>query len=582
MLTDYVNQHDPVGNYAGSAILPGKHVGNVIELPDASAAALEGLLVFDVGTDFSAAADFYERAQEFHPLTAYATALLGQGIITSDPLTLSSSVYEPIDLNVLYPKIQGGEISEDGSGDIIETGTIISNTAQGSVAIAIEEIINTSGQVTFYFNGFSAANLFTGSETINPQGTVSSESASLECSEGSVSKHGLIESFIGDSISLAGTLNNSGTIEADGGIINASGILTNGGKIEVAEGGHLLVSGTISGGAIMASTGGDVQLAGNVDYGADLIGVTLSGDGSGGYFGSDGVGHFTYAELQNVCINARETFASELANVTALGGVIQNNGLLISVQAAQIGHYLTAGGVIVVDGPVSLTGNGTVDIDGSVQQATNYRDAGFLLHLTPGADVLTNVSNTIEGSGLILAPLINQAAGVINGQGLSFFYGLTNQGIIEAQTGGSVTINSSVINTGTIEAAGGIIRLETSVVGRGAMIISDSGTLQIDGSIVDSQTMKFLHAGDLVLNDPTGFNATISRFSSGDQIDLTSFGFNTGETFAFAENSLNTKGVLTIFDDAQEIKITMLGTYSSSRFQLVPDSNTGTSIIYNS
>ena len=94
--------------------------------------------------------------------------------------------------------------------------------------------------------------------------------------------------------------------------------------------------------------------------------------------------------------------------------------------------------------------------------------------------------------------------------------------------------------------------------------------------------MKFLHAGDLVLNDPTGFNATISRFSSGDQIDLTSFGFNTGETFAFAENSLNTKGVLTIFDDAQEIKITMLGTYSSSRFQLVPDSNTGTSIIYNS
>ena len=151
---------------------------------------------------------------------------------------------------------------------------------------------------------------------------------------------------------------------------------------------------------------------------------------------------------------------------------------------------------------VTLVGGGQVTLD------------GYTANLITGANAsatLINQDNTISGGGQLgggTLTLVNQANGVIeNGGGdLTIDTGATtigNAGLLEAVSGGALTIGSAVSNTGTI-LANGVLRIAGSVNGSGAVDIDVGGTLSVGGGITNG-TVTFKRgtsSGTLSLGTP--------------------------------------------------------------------------------
>jgi autotransporter passenger strand-loop-strand repeat protein len=295
------------------------------------------------------------------------------------------------------------------------------------------------------------------------------------------------------SAQLSGPVTNAGTIVADGGTISTAGSITNTTTMEASSRGKLYLDASVSGGKLFAISSGVVQLGvtvvGGIDESGSLNGVTLGGDGSGGY-----IGGFTDYEnetpdaasvggdaLQNVTVQSGVRFTALAGNNTALGGAIDNAGTLVTKPGIDDFYEDTPAGAFVVDGPVTLDGGGALEIDGELAPASSYVGDGFVLGLTPGADVLTNVDNTIDGSGSIEVAIVNQAKGVINGQGLSVNAALTNDGLVEATKDGSLNLNGAVTNAGTIVADGGIISVSDKLTDTGVFAAISGGQIDVTG-----------------------------------------------------------------------------------------------------
>ena len=127
-------------------------------------------------------------------------------------------------------------------------------------------------------------------------------------------------------------------------------------------------------------------------------------------------------------------------------GTIDNSGT-IALEATSYYASLEA------SGNVSLTGGGTVTMSNS---------SGNLIDEATSNSTLTNVNNTIEGSG------------DIGHNGLS----LNNQSVVDANQSSTLVIDAPAItNTGTLEATdGGTLEIQSSVV------TNTSGTISTDGS----------------------------------------------------------------------------------------------------
>jgi hypothetical protein len=170
-----------------------------------------------------------------------------------------------------------------------------------------------------------------------------------------------------------------------------------------------------------------------------------------------------------------------------------------------------------------------------------------------GGGTLTNVDNTISGSGYIGVPLVNESKGVIDANGssnnlsVSGPYSLTNAGVLEStSTGGlflnaipitntasgvigafgagsNVTIQSGTLSGGTLETSGGgkiILQSETidgsnghavtntgSVLVNGIVLgtINNTGTIAtVSGIVVGAGGATLAGSGNVTLPDTTG------------------------------------------------------------------------------
>ncbi|HKI14448.1 MAG TPA: hypothetical protein VKA12_05460, partial [Roseiarcus sp.] len=131
---------------------------------------------------------------------------------------------------------------------------------------------------------------------------------------------------------------------------------------------------------------------------------------------------------------------------------------------------------------------------------------------------------------------------------------------------GDVAANSFT-NSGTIEASGGPLDLNSAVVGTGTLQIDAGAELIANGAIASTQTVSFQGTGGaLELLSPNTFGASIEGFAAGDTL-LTSARF-----VSFVENSAGTSGTLTLLSGNTTDHITLVGDYSSS---LVTHSRTG-------
>jgi hypothetical protein len=304
--------------------------------------------------------------------------------------------------NATFLEMRGGPVTLTGKGTVTMsstgTGQPIINAACSCNAslINVNNTIQGTGQLGN--NGLPVTN----------QGTILANATTpLNVNPGSLTNQGLMEAIGGGTLQLTnGTINNAaGTIEVNGAtsaVQFANGVTIQGGTLTTANNGVLGVPMTTS--------------------------MTLDGSTLGKLTNS---GTFTIADNSSAF----------------LLGTINNTGTIL-INAVGDATFLR------VNGPMSLTGGGTVTL------VTGTSQAIINAACSCGAQ-LTNVNNTIQGTGQIGnngLPIINQ--GTINANAatpLTLNPGsLTNAGLLEATSGGTLQLTNGAINNsaGTIEVNG--------------------------------------------------------------------------------------------------------------------------------
>ena len=244
---------------------------------------------------------------------------------------------------------------------------------------------------------------------------------------------------IGDGYTL--TINNKGTINANVSnslTINPSNTVavTNSGLLEATAGGTLLIPATVNNSGTILSTGSGsvVNLASGTVNGGTL--TTTSG-------GTMYVGGST---LSGVTISTGTTATVENGTQVTLAGTITNNGTLALASTG-------ANTLMQISGTVSNTGGGLITL--------SNRNSDNFIYGT-GGTLINDTTNTIQGAGVIgdgwHLTVNNKGtidANVTNSLTINPAVAVTNTGLLEATSGGTLLIPATVNNTGgTIRSTG--------------------------------------------------------------------------------------------------------------------------------
>jgi hypothetical protein len=398
---------------------------------------------------------------------------------------------------------------------------------------------------------------------------------------------------------VSNTISGEGTISLSNnekkGVINANanGVLTvnasnqtliNAGTLEATDSGILSLKGTIDG-----SSGGLIDAVGasaNVSLNdVTLIGGTLKTSGGGTIYAT------TDITLDGVTapVNNEDDLVLDLSvNSVTFEGTINNLGSINEIFAAGFG-----GTIAINAAGATLEGGGTISLNG-----------GSLTSNAASAK-LTNVNNTISGSGLIgnsgsnTLTLINK--GVIDGSGgdgiisvgpsgegepLIIDTGtnaITNTGTLEAtnfEATGELYIASPVTNSdGTLLANDGELVAAGAVAG-GRAEIYGSGTIEFGAVSTTNVRFNIGSTGELIFDDAVQFTGSVVGFGANttQSIDLPDVQFATLSK-SYLPASPNTTGTLTVKDTAGDIAhIKLSGTYSLANFSFANDGGGGTLI----
>jgi hypothetical protein len=522
--------------------------------------------------------------------------------------------------------VTGGAVNSAGSGLVnvdSATFTNVTNKAKVDVnnggALYLAGTLTNSGVISLA-GASNGANFFVSSGTLylTGGGTVALGGATPWDNDigGAASGDTLVN--VQNTISGAGNIGGNNLVIVNGaaGVIDANtsntltlnnggAAVTNKGLMEATGGGNFTISGASiqnAGGTVLAATGSQVALNNN----ASITGGTVRTSGTG-VINIQGGNSFSSLTIGgNVAVLD--------GDVLHLGGAVTNNGVI----TAQGGGH---GGGLGISGAVTLSGTGSVNIGGPNPWDTSI-----------GGDasnsVLTNDS-TIQGEGHIGVVLVNGATGVIDGKGPGVGYGLyldgnstaiANSGLIEATTGGLLTINDAITNgsTGKIEANSGTVVVNAAIANQGLMEATGSGILNIDagvtstgagaieshggrvnvntgvsgglavdGGLLDltqsgvSNHVSFLAGGTLRLDQSQSYTGSVTGFSKTgtNALDLSDIGFVNASEASFVENAGGTSGVLTVTNGSATTHITLMGNYSTSKFVTSNDGHGGTKVV---
>jgi hypothetical protein len=275
--------------------------------------------------------------------------------------------------------------------------------------------------------------------------------------------------------------------------VNPFAGVTNGGLMEATGGGSL----SFAQGLTVNNAGGIVSSSGSGST-VLLIGVTQGGTlktSGGGIMQGEG----TLDGAAHGSVNNQGTFSVPGGHATTLIGTINNSGVF-SLDDTSGDSALSVGG----GQNVMLTGGGTVTMIDTMGGGQAFISGG-------AGSTLTNVNNTIEGSGQIGQAggliLLNQKAGVINANqaGRALYInangGATNQGLMEATNGSTLNLSAVVSNSHTIQTTGS----GSQVIAPGT--IKNTGTFSVASGSLFNITGTFTNFSSTTL---TGGTYTVS------------------------------------------------------------------------
>ena len=416
--------------------------------------------------------------------------------------------------------IGGATITNSNTGGGITMSSVGNNTDLiiGSSAVTLTGggTITMSNNVNNRIYGAVAADVLTNANnTIQGSGQIGADQMGFVNQTA-----GVVDANLSNNLTIwtSNGTTNQGTLEATAGanLILKNDTFTNTGGTILASGTNsvvTLLNPTIVGGTLNTASGGLIQASGN----PTLNGVTVASTG-------------TY-QLPN-------------DNDTTIVGTITNKG---TIQQNSVGNNTD---LILGGSSVTLTGSGTITMDNNV----NNRIYG-----AAGADVLTNVNDTIQGSGQIGADqlaLVNESAGIIdanqpNTLTINTSNGTTNTGTMEATAGGTLVFagsdtytntggtilasgtGSTVQLTGTVTIVGGTLNTAS-----GGLIEDTTGTPTLSG-VTNKGTYNVLNDEQTQLLGTLTNQGTINLNSVGNTTELQANGAVTltgGGTIVMSDN----------------------------------------------
>ncbi len=386
--------------------------------------------------------------------------------------------------------INGGTVTNNGTlnltgGDTIENGTL-GNSSQinvsGTDALSGETVTNTG---TLELLGAGALTL-SNDQVTNTNGTIKFDATSTgtvsgtTINGGSLTVAGLFDSsgtsFINNAaVTITGTgtlestggkltidpstINNAGTLEANGGELDLTGdTITNTGKLLATDNSLLLLNGDT-----ITNTGGTVQ----VDNGSTL-------------------------DLENVIITGGTL--SGAGTITALSG----DSTLNNVTVANGTNVTANGGTLDLTGTITL--NGEIDAGTSAVDLENVTiNGGTLGGSGTIATQISGSDSTLNNVTIRFGTTVTASAGTT----LDLTNLITNNGEIDAATGGTIDLESVTIVGGTLSGPGTIATVSGADTLNGVAIasgttikVTDNTALDLKGTIVNSGTIALNSSGD--------------------------------------------------------------------------------------
>ncbi|WP_145032185.1 hemagglutinin repeat-containing protein [Pantoea ananatis] len=435
-------------------------------------------------------------------------------------------------------------------GDLINSGLI-----QGDTALTLKGG-SLSNQATGQLQ--TAGNADITASSLNNQGQLQGDNLAVTAQ--SWQNSGSAQATKNITASVAGELNNGGTLTAQQAMNLQAGNVTNAGTLAAdqltIQAPQLSNAGLLQGNSALAITSAQIANLANgrlvSGSGLSLAPVQLVNDGLlqvAGTFSVNG-GDFT----NNGQVNAD-------ALNTALTGTLNNgvNGKLLARQLAQVQAQSLTNAGSVAGQQLQITGD-TLQNQGLLQ-GDNALTAGFRqLDNLAGGQLITGGALTLQGTDA-------RNAGTWQGSQLSYRFGslkntgtLNGTGALDGQTtglldnsgnlitGGNASLNAeSLTNSGKIMASGLTLRagsLNNSGLWQGSTSLDALST----GDLTQSSTGRALSGGDLLLGAATlntggtlqGGNAQITAGSWQNQGSLLS----TGELTAAIDNDINNGGSL--------------------------------------
>ena len=391
---------------------------------------------------------------------------------------------------------------------------------------------------------------------INSDGAVA---LTINTGANTVTNAGVIEAVGGGGVAIKSNVANTGNLEAGAqstlSLAHIAVANGPGGEISALDGGTVgLTSVSIAGGTLTTAGTGVIE--------------TLDSDS-----GLDG----TASQVTNAGM-----FKVSDTDTLAIQGAINNSGTIDLAGS-------TGPTQLNVSGYVALTGGGNIVLSDN----HNNKITGDGLDIF---STLINVNNRISGAGEITGNagdgensmvLINQAFGVIDGTSASLPLTLDtgddvilNAGLIESTNGntGGVVIDSPVDNRGgTLEAdAGGSLSLQQSVTTDGSVIIK-GGEVYFAAPNINCAVNFIGVGGELGLVNSQTFVGKVAGFSAGGgtTFDLRDVGFVSATEATYVDNGSATGGVLTVTDGTHTAHITLVGNYTGSTWTASGDGDVG-------
>nr|WP_249157869.1 FecR domain-containing protein [Bradyrhizobium sp. KB893862 SZCCT0404] len=455
-------------------------------------------------------------------------ALSAETVTNGGRLEVVSGAALAIDLGSTVDN-SGGDIVIIGNAALtLDDATISSGVIEGAGTIEVAGASRIDGGATLSISTVTAdAELTLDDVTV---------SATVITDNASVVLDGTVKLKDGARIQ-GGAVSNVGTLEIAGAATLLNDVVTNTGMVTVDGGQTLTLSGTeISGGFINGSGTIDVTVASTIDGGATLSTSTV-------------IAHAKLT-LNGVTVSGTDitdTAGLELDKLVKLkdganihGGAVTNLGTLeIAGAATLLGDVVTNTGTVTVDGNATLDlidttiDGGTLTIAGTLEStgtsAINDADITNTGTITVTSGTLTIDPATIHaitnhglieavtgGTLKLTAATIGNAGGTISVGATSKLYltdvsinggSLSNAGNLYSVSG-SNTITAGVTNTGgIIEVQAGTLNLAGGITGPGTLLIDDGAKLELGGA--DAQTVTFAGGtGTLQLDKLAGQNFT--------------------------------------------------------------------------